>query len=262
MNACPDKAMLLQGLLDGELDAVNAAACEAHLKSCEGCEAEFRRLQALRETVAAPGVAHRAPERLKAGIEAMIAAEAAPEPRRRRVGSDAGYATVGALGGMAATGLAAALAVMLVLPQVTEAGVERQLVASHVRSLMANHLTDVATSNRHVVKPWFNGKADIAPPVPDLAAQGFPLVGGRLDYIDGHVAPAIVYSRRLHTVNLFVWPADGQVPGGTRVVRRDGYSLVEWAQGGLRFAAVSDIDPGELKEFEAAYVAHSPDAPH
>jgi anti-sigma factor RsiW len=258
MNACPDKAMLLQGLLDGELDAVNAAACEAHLKTCEACAAEFRRLQALRETMAAPGVAYRAPERLRAGIEAMLAAEApsAPAPRRRFAAWAAGG--LGGLGGLVAAGLA----VMLVLPQVTEAGVERQLVASHVRSLMANHLTDVATSNRHVVKPWFNGKVDIAPPVPELTDQGFPLVGGRLDYVDGHVAPAIVYSRRLHTVNLFVWPADGQVPAGTRVVRRDGYSLVEWAQGGLRFAAVSDIDPGELKEFEAAYVAHSPDAPH
>jgi anti-sigma factor RsiW len=255
MTACPDKAVLLYGLLDGELDAVNAAACEAHLKTCEACEAEFRRLQALREAVAAPGVAHSAPERLRAGIEAMLAAEAAPaaaaQPRRRLAAWAAGG--VGGIGGLVAAGLA----VMLVLPQVTEASVERQLVASHVRSLMANHLTDVATSNRHVVKPWFNGKVDIAPPVPELAEQGFPLVGGRLDYIDGHVAPAIVYSRRLHTVNLFVWPAGGPSPSGTRVVRRDGYSLVEWSQNGLRFAAVSDIDPGELRLFHQAYEAHA-----
>jgi anti-sigma factor RsiW len=254
MTACPDKAMLLHGLLDGELDAVNAAACEAHLKTCEACEAEFRRLQALREAVAAPGVAHRAPERLRSGIEAMLAAEAAPAAAasRRRFGAWA----AGGVGGVGAL-LAASLAVMLVLPQMTEASVERQLVASHVRSLMANHLTDVATSNRHVVKPWFNGKVDIAPPVPELAEQGFPLVGGRLDYIDGHVAPAIVYSRRLHTVNLFVWPASGRLPSGTRVARREGYSLVEWSQGGLRFAAVSDIDPGELRLFHQAYEAHA-----
>jgi anti-sigma factor RsiW len=93
--------------------------------------------------------------------------------------------------------------------------------------------------------------------VPELAEQGFPLVGGRLDYIDGHVAPAIVYSRRLHTVNLFVWPAGGRLPAGTRVARRDGYSLVEWSQGGLRFAAVSDIDPDELRLFHQAYEAHA-----
>jgi anti-sigma factor RsiW len=254
MTACPDKAVLLHGLLDGELDAVNAAACEAHLKTCEACEAEFRRLQALRDAVAAPGVAHRAPERLRSGIEAMLAAEAAPAEAasRRRFGAWA----AGGIGGVGAL-LAASLAVMLVLPQITEASVERQLVASHVRSLMASHLTDVATSNRHVVKPWFNGKVDIAPPVPELAGQGFPLVGGRLDYIDGHVASAIVYSRRLHTVNLFVWPAGGGLPSGTRVAQRDGYSLVEWSQGGLRFAAVSDIDPGELRLFHQAYEAHA-----
>jgi anti-sigma factor RsiW len=257
MNACPDKAMLLQGLLDGELDAVNAAACEAHLKTCEGCEAEFRRLQALRETVTAPGVAHGAPASLRAGIEAMLAAEAAPAPSPRRRIAPWAAGGIGGLGGL----LAAGLAVMLIVPPMTEASLERQLVASHVRSLMATHLTDVATSNRHVVKPWFNGKADIAPPVPDLAAEGFPLVGGRLDYVDGHVAPAIVYSRRLHTVNLFVWGAGG-LAAGTRTVRRDGYSLVEWTDGGLRFAAVSDIDPGELRQFKAAYVAHAGDTPH
>jgi anti-sigma factor RsiW len=102
----------------------------------------------------------------------------------------------------------------------------------------------------------------VAPPVPELAAEGFPLVGGRLDYIDGHVAPAIVYSRRLHTVNLFVWSSAGRLPTGTRAVQRDGYSLVEWSQGGLRFAAVSDIDPGDLQQFHTAYIAHAPDTPH
>ena len=158
--------------------------------------------------------------------------------------------------------MAGVVAGMLVAPQVTEAGIDRQLVASHVRSLMANHLTDVATSDRHVVKPWFNGKADIAPPVPELSEQGFPLVGGRLDYIDGHVAPAIVYSRRLHTVNLFVWSAAGRPRAGTRTVQRDGYSLVEWTSGTLRFAAVSDIDPADLRQFKVAYVTHASDTPH
>jgi anti-sigma factor RsiW len=139
-----------------------------------------------------------------------------------------------------------------------QGGLDRQLVASHVRSLLADHLTDVATSNQHVVRPWFNGKVDVAPPVPELADQGFPLVGGRLDYIDGRVTPAIVYKRRLHTVNLFVWPAEGHGLARGRTARRDGYSLVEWTAGGLRFAAVSDIDMADLQQFRAAYVARSP----
>jgi anti-sigma factor RsiW len=258
MSACPDKALQLQGLLDGELDAVNAAACEAHLKACEGCEAEFQRLTALRETLATPGVAHAAPERLRAKVEAMLEAQATPESS---AAPSLGRPSPWAASGVAAL-LAATLAVMLVLPQVGDGAVARQLVASHVRSLLANHLTDVATSDQHVVRPWFNGKVDVAPPVPDLTAQGFPLVGGRLDYIDGHVAPAIVYRRRLHTVNLFVWSAQGRLFNAARTIRRDGYTLVEWTAGGLRYAAVSDIDPADLLRFKAAYQAHSPDPSH
>ncbi len=263
MSACPDKAMLLQGLVDGELDAVNAAACEAHLKVCDACNAEYLRLLALRRELTAPGVAHAAPERLRANIEAMLAAEdassAAPQPRpTRRSGRAGAFWAAGGAGGL----LAATLTVMFVVPQVTQAGVERQLVANHVRSLMANHLTDVATSDQHVVRPWFNGKVDIAPPVPELAAEGFPLVGGRLDYVDGHVAPAIVYKRRLHTVNLFVWPAAGPLANQDRSARRDGYSLVEWTSGGLRFAAVSDIEPADLQRFKAAFVSRSSEPSH
>ncbi|MBS0362255.1 MAG: anti-sigma factor [Proteobacteria bacterium] len=255
MSACPDKTQLLHGLLDGELDAVNAAAFEAHLKTCEACNAEYLRQLSLRDRVATPGVAHRAPERLRANIEAMIAEEAAPAahppPRSvRRAWWAAGGAGAGGL-------IAAALALTIAIPQMTEASLDRQLVAGHVRSLLANHLVDIQTSNQHVVRPWFNGKVDVAPPAPELADQGFPLVGGRLDYLDGRVTPAIVYKRRLHTVNLFVWPAETRT-GRDHVARRDGYSVVEWTEGGLRFAAVSDIGVDELQQFRHAFEAAAP----
>ncbi|HEX3363665.1 hypothetical protein [Phenylobacterium sp.] len=259
MTACQDKSILLQGLVDAELDAVNAAAFETHLKTCNGCHGEYLRMLALREAVTAPSITYRAPERLRANIEAMLSASDSPNladarPTRARVSAW----NVGGAGGL----LAAGLGIMLVLPQVADNGLERQLVASHVRSLLANHLTDVATADQHVVRPWFNGKVDVAPPVPQLADQGFPLVGGRLDYIDGRVAPAIVYKRRLHTVNLFAWPADERLFNGSKTVRRDGYTVVEWTAGGLRYAAVSDIDPNDLKLFKAAFEAHSPDPSH
>jgi anti-sigma factor RsiW len=259
MSACHDKTILLQGLVDAELDAVNAAACETHLRTCEDCHGEYLRLLALREAVTARRVTHRAPERLRANIEAMLSAEddrgrAPAQLTRARMSPW----TVGGAGGL----LAAGLGIMLVLPQMADDGLERQLVASHVRSLLADHLTDVATANEHVVRPWFNGKVDVAPPVPELSAEGFPLVGGRLDYIDGRVAPAIVYRRRLHTVNLFAWPADERLFNGAKTVRRDGYTVVEWTAGGLRYAAVSDVNPADLQLFKVAFEAHSPDPSH
>jgi anti-sigma factor RsiW len=258
MSACPDKTPLLHGLLDGELDAVNAAAFEAHLKTCEACNAEYLRQLALRGELASPGVTHRAPERLRAGIEAMLAAEAGPQPSPAARDARPVRRAPWAIGGGAAGGLiAAALAITVGLPQLANDSLDRQLVAGHVRSLLANHLVDIQTSNQHVVRPWFNGKVDVAPPAPELSDQGFPLVGGRLDYLDGRVTPAIVYKRRLHTVNLFVWPAEDRA-GRDHTARRDGYSVVEWTAGGLRYAAVSDIGVDELEQFRRAFQAAAP----
>ena len=125
------------------------------------------------------------------------------------------------------------------------------IVSSHVRSLIGTHLLDVPSLDQHTVKPWFNGKIDFAPPVPELSSYGFPLAGGRLDYVNGRTVPALVYRRRLHTINLFVWPATA---ASDRRVQKDGYSLDEWSEGGLRYAAVSDISPSELDQFRQAFV--------
>ena len=252
MTACEDRRLQLHALIDGELDAVNAVAIEAHVATCAGCAEELRRLAAIRDGVRASGVRYGAPQALRRRIEAQLATHTTRPghalPARGRRG-------IGWLAGGAGAAIAACLTLMVAVPQLATTRLEDQLVASHVRSLLAGHLTDVATSDQHVVKPWFNGRIDFAPPVMELADQGFPLAGGRLDYVDGRVVPAIVYHRRLHTINLFVRPA-GRFSSLTGVVaHRDGYSLVRWTQGGLEFWAVSDIGADDLQLFHRAFAA-------
>lgn len=263
MTACEDKLLLLHGLVDGELDAANSLAIEAHLKSCQACSEELTRIETLRATLAGGRLRHRAPDSLRVGIEQRLdtaTSEASSAASRRpaeaapsRARPSGGAAAIGVnrrwASGGALLGIAASMALIFAVPQLTTTSMQDQLVASHVRSLLANHLVDVQTSDRHVVKPWFNGKIDFAPPVVDLVDRGYPLVGGRLDYIDGRVVAAIVYHRRLHSINLFVWPTGGLTPPIGFTTRRDGYSIVRWTRDGLEFWAVSDIEPTELDQF-------------
>jgi anti-sigma factor RsiW len=245
MPACVDQELLLGGLVDGELDAANIALVEAHVARCEGCREELERLQAVRSLLTANGVRHEAPERLQRRIAELPELSPGRAPRR--------------LPGWLAPGVGGALAAALAIvaftgPLQQQSALEQQIISSHVRSLQPGHLIDVETSNRHVVKPWFNGKIDFSPPVPELADRGFPLVGGRLDSIGGKTVPAIVYKRRLHTVNVYVWPsADAR----SRESVEDGFAIEEWSNGGLRFAAVSDIPAAELRQFHILFVARS-----
>jgi anti-sigma factor RsiW len=134
---------------------------------------------------------------------------------------------------------------------------QQQLVDNHVRSMLADHLTDIPSSDHHTVKPWFNGKVPVAPEAVDLAAQGFPLAGGRLDYVDNRVVAALVYRHGGHIVNLFVWPSPDAKDAAAKIESRQGYNLLHWTQAGVTFWAVSDAAMPELQEFEAAYVKES-----
>ena len=245
MTACVDQELLLGGLVDGELDAANVAMVEAHVARCEGCREELERLQAVRNLIHGDGVRHSAPEALVNRVAAMP--ELSPKAaNQKRVVSWLAPGVVGAL--------AASLAMISFVTPATTAAVDQEIVSSHVRSLQPGHLTDVQTTNQHIVKPWFNGRIDFSPPVPELADKGFPLIGGRLDSIDGKTVPAIVYKRRLHTVNVFVWPAK---ESGERSLVKDGFAIREWTHNGLRFAAVSDIPAAELQQFETLFVQRS-----
>jgi anti-sigma factor RsiW len=248
MTACPDKGHLIHAFHDGELDAANSEAFEAHLKTCAACASELAELQALRGRLGAPGVTWTASAALHRRVEAMLDAEAAPARVRSRIPAAVPWGLSGVFGAMAA-----ALAVMVALP--ATGGLEAQLVADHVRSTLALHLVDVATSDRHTVKPWFAGKLDFAPPVADLAAQGFPLVGGRLDYLDGRVVAALVYRRDKHLINVFVRPKQTGLRLPVSAVSHEGYSLRRWTEGGLEFWAVTDAEPKELAALQQAFVA-------
>jgi anti-sigma factor RsiW len=241
MAACVDQELLLGALADGELDAANVALVEAHAVRCEGCREELERLEAMKRLLKGEGVRHSAPTSLMARIE-QLPEFSERKPRKHWL---PGWLAPGAVGAMAA-----ALAMITIMPLSTQSPLDEQLISSHVRSLQPGHLTDVQTTNQHIVKPWFNGRIDFAPPVPELADRGFPLVGGRLDSIDGKTAAAIVYHRRLHTVNLYVWPASD---AANRSFVKDGFAVTEWSDAGFKFAAVSDIPPSELEEFQRAF---------
>ena len=257
MSACADKQLLLNALADGELDAANSATIEAHVKGCAGCAAEIDAIAAVRQRLAVDLPRYAAPAGLQTRVETMLADATIPDAAAAGSVMARPPRTGRWFAGGALTALAASLTLFLALPQLTATGIEDQLIASHVRSLLATHLTDVATSDRHVVRPWFNGKIDFAPPVVDLAAQGFPLAGGRLDYVDGRVVPALVYHRRLHSINLFIQPG-----GATPLTdSRKGYSLTRWADGGLEYWAVSDIPTAELEQFHLLFQQQSNQAP-
>jgi anti-sigma factor RsiW len=245
MSACVDQELLLGGLVDDELDAANVAMVEAHVARCEGCREELERLQAVRALLHSEGVRHPSPRALTERIAAMpeLTPSVANDNRLMRW---LGPGIVGAL--------AASLAMVTLLPPGADTVVDQEIVSSHVRSLQPGHLTDVETTNQHIVKPWFNGRIDFSPPVPELADQGFPLAGGRLDSINGRTVAAIVYHRRLHTVNLFVWPAKD---AAERSFVKDGFAVTEWSRNGLRYAAVSDIAPSELQQFHKLFEQRS-----
>ena len=261
---CGEDPTLLHALVDGELDAANSARCEAHVARCPDCTAELERLRALRAMLAQDGIAWRAPPALRAKILASLEQEAARTGRAapvrvsppNRWGARLREAALSWTAVPSGLALAASLALaILVMRPDDGSDLSGQLVAGHVRSLLANHLTDVQASDQHTVKPWFAGKIDFAPPVIDLDDRGFTLIGGRLDYIENRVVAALIYKRRQHVINLFLWPSDTRQAAARA---KEGFNILTWQQAGLTFCAVSDLNAVELKEFQDDFAERAP----
>jgi anti-sigma factor RsiW len=241
--AHPDVIERLSAYLDEELDPVTSADVAAHLRSCPECSMEVSRLRSLQWALRRGIETHAAPERLRSRVDALLgpAPVARPLPARR-FGRPSIFAWSGA-----AVVVAVAWLVVARLPAGAEQALATEVVSSHVRSLMASHLTDVTSTDQHTVKPWFDGKLDFAPPVTDVASQGFPLLGGRLDYLGGRPVAALVYGRHKHVINLFLWPRSGDRPPSEMTLR--GYHTVHGVKNGMEYWAVSDVNAQELESF-------------
>jgi anti-sigma factor RsiW len=233
---------LLHAYMDGELDLANTRETERHLQSCVDCRRTERAIRELRAALTSDTTAYRAPAHLRRNVRAALRREA--KSSRQTLSPWL----------MFATGAACAAAIFgFALFQMTRAArtdaIVDQAVANHVRSLLAAQLVDVVSSDQHTVKPWFDGKIDFAPEVRDLSVDGFPLVGGRLDYLDEKTVAALVYQRNKHPINLFITPAPTSRSSSPTVTTRRGYNVLAWTNNGMKYWAVSDLNQVELRQF-------------
>jgi anti-sigma factor RsiW len=235
-----------QAYLDGELDAAASLKVERHLIGCEECSALSDSIAAIRKAVRENATYHRAPPLLRAAVARTLN----PRARRQAFGetlrqwlANKRQFFAGAGTGIATAALAAALA-LFAIGGSAQQDFANDMVSAHIRSLIGTHLIDVASSDHHTVKPWFSGHSDISPPVADFAKQGFRLIGGRMDYVDGKRAAVMIYRHGAHVVNVFAWKDTGDVQPGAQM--QNGYQLVSWREGGLFFCAISDSDRREL----------------
>jgi len=228
---------------DRQIGPIRRFFLSRHIVRCPSCLAELETMQAMSTALRTNLPVHRAPPALATRIVSALPREAPPPIRSRPFQFGfAGAAMAGSVAGVALT-----LSFVRFAP--SPDSMVTDVVADHVRSMMADHLTDVATSDRHTVKPWLSARLDLSPDVKDFVAEGYPLVGGRLDYVDGHRAAAIVYRRDKHVINLFAFVSEIRSDAAPKLENRDGFNVIRWRMGGLTYIAVSDVEAAQLLGF-------------
>src|SRR6266850_3355140 len=272
---CEEATKLMDGYLDGELDPITNQTIEQHLRECQKCDEAYKTHSALIRSIGNATPYYKAPSGLRERIQSSLRQEIAERPLESvwrdmpsRLQSKQSERRAVLFGtqwnwlALAATIVLAAIIAFNLAPRLQRPGADQflatQLIASHVRSLMANHLTDVASSDQHTVKPWLDTKLDFAPVVVDLSSEGFPLVGGRLDYLDSRSVAALVYQRRKHFINLFIWPAESGSAGAEKRITRQGYQLLHWTDSDFNYWAVSDVSDNDLQAFKQVFEKQLP----
>jgi anti-sigma factor RsiW len=242
---CAEIASLLPAYGDGELDLVHSLEVEQHLRDCPACSRVLQGQQALRTALADPALYHRAPVHLRERIHTSL--RPADQPRRARRALD--WWLLATAASLVLVGLLGWGALRLSSVPGSEDLLAQEVVASHARFLVLDVPLGVASSNKHEVKPWLTKKVGFSPTVMDLSGQDFPLLGGRVDYLDNRLVADLVYKRHKHIINLLQWPAPDQVTRAPQALTRQTYHLIHWTEGGLTYWAVSDLNETELREF-------------
>jgi anti-sigma factor RsiW len=224
--SCRETQELLHGYVDGQLDLVRSLEMERHFRECSACARDYENLRGMQSAMSGSIPYFQPPAGLETRLHARLRAESGAQQRVPRFAVPWKWAAVAA----ALVLTASVTWRTTLLSRAPAETLAAEVVAGHVRSLMAEHLTDVPSSDRHTVKPWFNGKLDFSPAVGDFPDKGFTLAGGRLDYLDGRSVAALVYHRRQHVINLFVWPAPERADSGIQTTDRQGYHVLHWTK--------------------------------
>jgi anti-sigma factor RsiW len=247
---CASSRTVLELQLDGELSASESAEIQEHIEYCAPCNELYRRLEHLQSDIRMQATRHTVPAHLQHRIQAALreAAGSEPQPRRMRWNWMAVAASI-----LLVISMAWNIATLRSRDSAARDILAQEVLSSHLRSLMGTHLLDVPSSDQHTVKPWFNGKLNFSPDVKDFASQGFRLVGARIEYLDDKPVAALVYQRRQHFINLFMWPSPSSSQSGYSEMKRSGYNLVSWTEDGMTCWAVSDLQTSELEQFADLY---------